>query len=117
MANPNGAMLRMAVPVAACIALVMLSSMGAPVMADVQEDCRVICRPKCSDFTSQVCNAISDIARPIVETLDFISRTCKVRVLGLCTGLCINVCSLNTLTPSAPTPAPSSAAAPPPCIA
>ncbi|CAO2142622.1 unnamed protein product [Urochloa humidicola] len=110
MANPNGAMLRMAVSVAACIALVLLS-MGPLVMADVQDDCRVICRPKCDGFSSEVCNEITLIA-PIVKTLDFFSMTCKVRVFGLCTGLCINVCSLNTLTP-----APSSTPAPPPCIA
>ncbi|CAL4979018.1 unnamed protein product [Urochloa decumbens] len=115
MANPNAAKLRMAIPVAACIALILLSMGSSPVMADVQDDCRVICRPKCDGFTTEVCNAVTGIA-PILKTLDLF-MTCKVRISGICSALCINICSLNTLTPSAPTPAPSSSAVPPPCIA
>jgi hypothetical protein len=36
-----------------------------------------------------------------------IFTTCKVRVSALCIPVCINVCSLNTLSPAG--------AAPPPC--
>ena len=107
------AVLKLAI-IADCVVLVLLS-MGPVAMADIQDDCREICRPKCDDFTTRVCNTVIDIA-PILRTLDFFFTTCKVRVSAQCTNLCINICSLNTLTPSAPTPAPAGAA-PPPCKA
>ncbi|CAL4979021.1 unnamed protein product [Urochloa decumbens] len=103
---------RKAVPVAACIALVLLS-MGLPAMADIQDDCRATCVPICNGLATDVCNAVTDIA-PILNSLDFFFTTCKVRVSAICIPVCINVCSLNTLTPGAPTMAPAGAA-PPPC--
>ncbi|CAL4982879.1 unnamed protein product [Urochloa decumbens] len=106
--------LKMVVPVAACVVLVLLS-MGSPVMADIQDDCRTICRPKCDDLTSDVCTSIKEILPTILSNLDAFGMTCRVRVSTLCRTLCINICTLNTLTPGAPTPAPGSAAAPPPC--
>jgi hypothetical protein len=107
-------MLKMAI-VAACIALVLLSMGPPPVLADLQDECRVTCRPTCDGFSSDVCNTVTDIA-PILKTLNFFFTTCKVRVSGLCSALCVNICSLNTLTLGTPTQlAPASAAAPPPC--
>ncbi|TKW02187.1 hypothetical protein SEVIR_8G229800v4 [Setaria viridis] len=114
MAPANGAVLQKVVPVATCIALVLLS-MGSPAMADIQDDCRATCRPLCDGFSSDVCNAVIGIAPTILNNLNFFFTTCKVRVSGLCTPVCVNVCSLNTLSPGAPTPAPASTAAPPPC--
>ncbi|CAO2142618.1 unnamed protein product [Urochloa humidicola] len=113
-ANGTGLKLHI-VPVAACMVLVLLS-MSSPVMADIQDDCRTICRPKCDEFTSEVCTSIKTIL-PTVSNLGFFDTTCKVRVSTLCRTLCMSICTLNTLTPGAPTPAPGSAAAPPPCIA
>ncbi|CAO2146409.1 unnamed protein product [Urochloa humidicola] len=106
-AASSAAVLKIAV-VAACIAVALLS-MGAPAMADLQDDCRTICRPICDGFSSDVCNAVIDIA-PILKTLNFFFTTCKVRVSGLCTPLCVNTCSLNTVTPAPPSSPP-----PPPC--
>ncbi|RLM69830.1 hypothetical protein C2845_PM17G14320 [Panicum miliaceum] len=100
-----------AVAAAACAALVLLSMGPAPVVADIQDDCRVICRPKCDDFTTGVCNTVIDIA-PVLRNLDFFFTTCKVRVSAQCTNLCINICSLNTLTPAPPASPPPP---PPPC--
>ncbi|OEL21269.1 hypothetical protein BAE44_0017713 [Dichanthelium oligosanthes] len=100
--------------VAACIALVLLS-MGPPAMADIQDKCRVFCQPKCDGFTTEVCRSLLDIV-PIVN-LDFFFRTCKVRVSSPCSFLCINVCSLDTFTPTPtppPPPPPSTPASPPP---
>ncbi|TKW02183.1 hypothetical protein SEVIR_8G229400v4 [Setaria viridis] len=109
MAPANGDVLQKVVPVATCIALVLLS-MGSPAIADIQDDCRSTCRPLCDGFSSDVCNAVVDIAPTILKNLNFFFTTCKARVFGLCTAVCINVCSLNTLSPGAPTPAPAIAA-------
>jgi hypothetical protein len=104
------AMLKMAI-VAACVALVLLS-MGPPAaMADPQEECRVTCIPLCDGFSKNTCNAVIDTA-PILKTLNFFFTTCKVRVSALCTPLCVNTCSLNTLTPA---PSASPPPPPPPC--
>nr|TKW02182.1 hypothetical protein SEVIR_8G229300v2 [Setaria viridis] len=96
----------MAVPVAACIALVLLS-MGPPAMADVEDDCRAICYPACDGFTSEVCRSLNGTL-PVLGNIGFFYTTCKVRVSIACRTLCFNVCTLNTLTPSggAPMPAP-----------
>ncbi|RCV39365.1 hypothetical protein SETIT_8G218100v2 [Setaria italica] len=107
MASANGAMLS----VVACIALVLLS-MGLPVMADLQTECRMICRPRCERFATEVCTNLIDIV-PIVN-LSFFYTTCQVRISAACTALCINICTLNTFTPDAPTPAPATHP-PPPC--
>uniref|UniRef100_K3ZKR0 Uncharacterized protein n=1 Tax=Setaria italica TaxID=4555 RepID=K3ZKR0_SETIT len=64
------------------VAISIALSMGPPVMADLQDNCRTICRPK----------------------------TCKVRISAPCTSLCINICSLDTLTPAPRASSPS-----PPC--
>ncbi|RCV39370.1 hypothetical protein SETIT_8G218600v2 [Setaria italica] len=99
MAPANGDVLQKVVPVATCIALVLLS-MGSPAIADIQDDCRATCRPLCDGFSSDVCNAVVDIAPTILKNLNFFFTTCKARVFGL----------LNTLSPGAPTPAPAIAA-------
>lgn len=109
MASPNDAMLRKAIPVAACIMLVLLS-MGPLAMADIQNDCRAICGPKCDGLASDVCNSVIELAPAILKPLNILP-TCVVRVDTLCRTLCMNVCTLNTLTPSGPTPAPVSATA------
>jgi hypothetical protein len=113
MASANGSVHKMVAPVAACIVLVVLS-MGPLVMADVEDDCVPICLPACDDLSSKVCSSLS-ATLPILKNLDFFYPTCEVRVTTLCKALCFNICSLNTLTPSAPMPAPGSTAAPPPC--
>jgi hypothetical protein len=48
-----------------------------PVLADLQDECRVTCRPTCDGFSSDVCNTVTDIA-PILKTLNFFFTTCKV---------------------------------------
>ncbi|CAL4979019.1 unnamed protein product [Urochloa decumbens] len=111
----SSAMFRMAIPVAACMVLVLLS-MGSPVMADIQDDCRAICRPKCDELTSDVYTSLKEILPTILSNLDAFGTSCKVRVSTLCRTFCMSVCTLNTFTPAgAPTPAPGSTAAPPPC--
>ncbi|KAF8673033.1 hypothetical protein HU200_049106 [Digitaria exilis] len=95
---------------AACIAVVFLS-MGPSAMADIQDDCRVICRQNCDGFSTDVCNTVIDIAS-ILNTLNFFFPTCKVRVSGLCSALCVNICSLNTITPAPPAASPAPL---PPC--
>ncbi|RCV39374.1 hypothetical protein SEVIR_8G230000v4 [Setaria viridis] len=112
MASANGAVLQKVVPVATCIALVLLS-MGSPAMADIQDDCRPTCVPICQGLATNVCNAVIDLIH--IQLPVDIFPTCKVRVSAICDPVCINVCSLNTLSPGAPTPAPASTAAPPPC--
>ncbi|TKW02180.1 hypothetical protein SEVIR_8G229200v4 [Setaria viridis] len=113
MDSASGALLRKVIPVA-CILLVLLS-MGSPVMADIENDCRAICIPRCSGLASDGCNSIIELAPTILKPLNLLP-TCEVRIAQLCLPLCMNVCTLNTLTPpGAPTPAPVSAAAPPPC--
>ncbi|RCV39366.1 hypothetical protein SETIT_8G218200v2 [Setaria italica] len=114
MASASGALLRKVIPAAACILLVLLS-MGPPVMADIQSDCRAICTPRCRGLASDGCNSIIELAPAILKPLNLLP-TCEVRINQLCLTLCYNVCTLNTLTPpGAPSPAPASAAAPPPC--
>jgi hypothetical protein len=115
MASANSYKLKMVVPVATCIVLVLLS-MGPPAMAGVEEDCAVICRPACDGFTSEVCMGLNGTF-PVLNSLDFFYTTCKVRISALCRSLCFSVCTLDTLTPppGAPSPAPSGAAAPPAC--
>ncbi|PUZ45682.1 hypothetical protein GQ55_8G244800 [Panicum hallii var. hallii] len=118
MAPASGAVLRKVAPVAACIMLVLLS-MGPLAMADIQDDCRVFCIPRCNAFASNTCSTITGIAS-ILNGLPFFRETCTVRVAQLCLTFCINICTLNTLTPGAPTPARAPApagAAPPPCKA
>ncbi|KAF8673030.1 hypothetical protein HU200_049103 [Digitaria exilis] len=87
--------------------------MGPSAMADIQDDCRAFCRPQCDGFSSDVCNTVTDIA-PILKTLSFFPSTCKVRVSGLCSALCINICSLNTITPAPPAASPAPLPPPPP---
>jgi hypothetical protein len=113
-ASANGSVLKMAVPVAACIALAILLSVGTPAMADMEENCRTICYPTCDNFTFGVCGSLN-WTLPILSNIGFFYTTCKVRVSIACS----NVCTLNTLTPSgtAPMLAPGSTAAPPPCKA
>ncbi|OQU83948.1 hypothetical protein SORBI_3005G203700 [Sorghum bicolor] len=89
--------------VAACVALVLLS-MGAPAVADIQDDCRARCVPKCDGSAASFCRKLVDSFR--ILNLDALYTTCKVRLSSECIYLCIEVCSLNTL---------SDAAAPPPC--
>ncbi|CAL4986187.1 unnamed protein product [Urochloa decumbens] len=104
-------MLRMAVPVAACIVLLLLS-MGPPVMANAQDDnCRPACVRACTDFVSQTCKKVTDIA-PILKLLPLFLVKCKEQVSPLCVPTCNNFCMM--LTPGAPAPAPAGAA-PPPC--
>ncbi|TKW02178.1 hypothetical protein SEVIR_8G228900v4 [Setaria viridis] len=91
------------------VAISIALSMGPPVMADLQDNCRTICRPKCDDFAIEVCTSLTNIV-PILNNVDFFFRTCKVRISAPCTSLCINICSLDTLTP-APRASPPS----PPC--
>ncbi|CAN6363610.1 unnamed protein product [Urochloa humidicola] len=114
MASADGNVHRTAVPVVACIVLLLLSMASSPVMADVEDDCGTICRPGCDGFTSEICRSISEIL-PLLSNLDFFKTTCKVRVSTLCRTLCYGICTLNTLTPGAPMPAPGSTAALPPC--
>lgn len=107
MASGNGAVFRRTVSVAARIALVLLF-MGPPAaMADVQDDCRKSCRPECDGFSVNVCKNITSI----FPVLNFAYTTCKVRLSAECT----HICSLNTLTPGTPLPAPSSSLLSPPC--
>ena len=106
MASANGAVFRLA-----CIALVLLF-MGPPAaMADVQDDCRKSCRPECDGFSANVCKNITSI----FPVLNFAYTTCKVRLSAECTHICIDLCSLNTLTPGTPLPAPLSSLLSPPC--
>jgi hypothetical protein len=98
------------ISVAACIALVLLS-MGSPATADVQDDCRVTCIPFSNSFASTFCRSLID-SIPLLD-LDSLYTTCKVRLSAEVTHLCIDICSLNTLTPVAHMPAPASAPAPP----
>ncbi|CAN6373338.1 unnamed protein product [Urochloa humidicola] len=114
MASANGAMLRTAAPVTACVMLLLLSMASYPVMAEVEDDCGTICRPRCDGFTSEICRSLSEIL-PVLSNLDSFKTSCKVRVSTLCRTLCYGTCTLNTLTPGAPMPAPGSAAAPSPC--
>jgi hypothetical protein len=100
---------RAVLSVATCIALVSLS-MGPPVTADLQDNCRAICRPKCDGLANEVCTSLSNIV-PVLNNLDFFSRTCRVRISAPCASLCINICSLDTLTPSTGGSPP-----PPPCM-
>jgi hypothetical protein len=94
--------IKMAV-VAACVALVLLS-MGALVVADIQDYCRARCVPRCDGSAVALCRKLVD-SFPILN-LDALYTTCKVRLSSECIYVCIEVCSLNTL---------SDAAAPPPC--
>ncbi|KAG2563916.1 hypothetical protein PVAP13_8KG374300 [Panicum virgatum] len=119
MASASGAALRKkVVPVAASIMLVLLS-MGSPAMADIQDNCRAFCIPQCNAFASKACDLIIDLAS-LKNNLPFFNQTCNVRLAQLCLPVCMNACTLNTLTPGAPTPARAPApagAAPPPCKA
>ncbi|KAG0530824.1 hypothetical protein BDA96_05G220300 [Sorghum bicolor] len=113
MASANGAVFRLTVSLAACIALVLLF-MGPPAaMADVLDDCRKSCRPECDGFSANLCRNITSIFR----VLNFAYTTCKVRLSSECTHICIDVCSLNTLTPGTPLPAtaPPASSLSPPC--
>ncbi|CAO2142619.1 unnamed protein product [Urochloa humidicola] len=111
-ASPNGAMLRMAVPVAACIVMVLLS-MGPLVKAnDAQDDnCLPACVRACTDFASQACKKIIGNTLILKLVPSFLQK-CKEQVSPLCAPTCNNFCMM--LTPSAPAPAPTGAA-PPPC--
>ncbi|RCV39372.1 hypothetical protein SETIT_8G218800v2 [Setaria italica] len=113
MASANGAMLRKAIPVAACIVLVLLS-MGPPVMADIQDECRAACLPPCNDFVSDACNIVTRIA-PVLQLKKSFLRECKEQVSPVCVPTCIRFCIGFSMLPGAPTPAPASTAAPPPC--
>ena len=122
MASASGAALRKkkVVPAAALCIMLVLLSMGPPAMADIQDDCRAFCIPQCNGLASNTCSAIIDLAS-VLKTLPFFTETCNVRVAQLCLPVCLNACTLNTLTPpGAPTPAREPApagAAPPPCKA
>jgi hypothetical protein len=112
MASGNGAVVRKVIAVHACIMLVIcMLSMGPPVMGDIQNDCRAICIPKCNTLASDGCNIIIQVAPTLLNLLPM----CEVRIAQLCLTLCMNVCTLNTLSPPAPTPAPPAGTAPPPC--
>ena len=116
MASARGAALRKkkVVPVAVLCTMLVLLSMGPPAMADIQQDCRAFCIPQCNGLASNTCSAIIDLAS-VLKTLPFFTETCNVRVAQLCLPVCLNACTLNTLTPArAPAPA---GAAPPPCKA
>ncbi|OEL23532.1 hypothetical protein BAE44_0015447 [Dichanthelium oligosanthes] len=63
----------------ASVAVVLLS-MGSPAMADIQVQCRVICHPKCDDFTIRPSPALRGSRMRISNDLDFFFATCKVRI-------------------------------------
>ncbi|CAN6373337.1 unnamed protein product [Urochloa humidicola] len=111
MASPNnGAVLRLAVPVAACIALVLLP-MGPPVMADVQDVCRSDCLIECTDLVSTACEKVIGIA-PVLKSLPSFLEECKAQVTPTCSTItCNNICI--GLKPCTPAPPPASPA--PPC--
>ncbi|KAG2563913.1 hypothetical protein PVAP13_8KG373800 [Panicum virgatum] len=113
MASARGAALRKkkVVPVAALCTMLVLLSMGPPAMADIQQDCRAFCIPQCNGLASNTCNSntITDLAS-ILKTLPSFTQTCNVRVAQLCLPVCMNACTLNTLTPA------PAGAAPPPCM-
>ncbi|CAL4979024.1 unnamed protein product [Urochloa decumbens] len=112
--SANGDMLRMAVPVAACIVLVLLSMGPASVMAnnDAQDNnCRPACVRACNDFASQTCKKVTDIA-PILKIVPSFLHKCREQASPLCVPTCNNFCMM--LTPGAPAPAPARAV-PPPC--
>ncbi|CAN6381958.1 unnamed protein product [Urochloa humidicola] len=110
MASANGAMLiRMVVPAAACIALFLLS-MGPPVMADIQDDCRLACVRECTDFVSKACKKVIVIA-PILKIKPSFLQKCKVQVSPMCIPTCNHFCI--NLTLGAPTPRRASPAPPP----
>ncbi|TVU24282.1 hypothetical protein EJB05_26704, partial [Eragrostis curvula] len=67
-----------------CIMLVL------PTMADVQDDCRLYCRPGCDGFSTGVCKGITK-RMPILE------ETCIVRITEQCINTCVNLCSSDTL--------------------
>ncbi|KAF8673031.1 hypothetical protein HU200_049104 [Digitaria exilis] len=100
-------MLKMA---ACCIVLVVFLSVSPPAMADIQDDCRASCAPRCDGLSVDFCNKVIDIA-PVLKTLSFFFTTCKVRVSSLCSLLCVDICDANTVTPAPPASSPP----PPPC--
>ncbi|KAJ1276628.1 hypothetical protein BS78_05G228800 [Paspalum vaginatum] len=96
----------MAMVAAICVPLLLLS-MCPPATADVEDDCRATCIPKCSAYASALCHSI--VKR--FPALNLTYTTCKVRLNVQCKQACITVCSPNT-----PTPAGAPASPPlPPC--
>lgn len=111
MASGNGVMFRLTVSVAACIALVLLFMAPLAAMADIQDDCRKSCPPECDGFSANLCKNVNGISPLLKVTY----TTCKVRLSAECTHICIDVCSLNTLTPGTPLPALASSLLSQPC--
>jgi len=105
----SAAVLKTAVP-ATCIVLVLLSAMGPLAMADLRDDCRAFCNPRCAGYTSDLCGGIIHIS----PLLDPLSLTCIERFYGVCAITCLTICTANTLTPSG-SPVPETPPPPPPC--
>jgi hypothetical protein len=108
-AGSAAAVLKPAVP-AACIVLLLSSAMGPPAMADLRDDCRAFCDPRCDRYTSNLCGSIIHIS----PLLDPLSLTCTERFYGVCATTCVTICTANTLTPFG-SPVPETPPPPPPC--
>ncbi|KAF8700104.1 hypothetical protein HU200_034467 [Digitaria exilis] len=95
MASLSRALVKIAVVVAVCVAMVLLST-GPMVMADLGEECLKSCRPGCKLIAPAACTSIVQIA-------PFMKETCQERFRSLCSQLCMTFCTANTL-PSAGSP-------------
>ncbi|KAJ1276627.1 hypothetical protein BS78_05G228700 [Paspalum vaginatum] len=102
MASVRADKLKMTVAVAVCVVLVLLS-MGPPTMADMVDDCRDRCRAECHGSVDEFCRNLGNSFPP----LNLLYRTCKVRLSSECIHACIDICSLNTLTPPGSSPPPA----------
>ncbi|KAL6657472.1 hypothetical protein ACP70R_005252 [Stipagrostis hirtigluma subsp. patula] len=74
--------------IAAVAAVLLLSSMGLPAMA--QEDCRNACAPGCTKVSEASCHGIASI-------LPFLEQLCVIRLYDVCMHSCYTQCTLRCI--------------------